>query len=154
MSQLRILNIVLNNRKKELTLTYSNKKKITVHYGQIGIISNLRNATVDPESSGHAFVLEKEDGKREFVPYDVPLLLSKDPDYLYQTEIEELIADIKLKMREKGISKKYLARQLKTSDMQVERLLNPNIINKNFEQLHYIAYILGMNLYFEMKKAA
>lgn len=154
MSSLKISKVDFNNRKKELTIVYKNKKIVTLHYGQLGLKKNILSARIDPESKGLALALGFQDGKKEYIPYDIPLILSQDPDYLFQTEIEELIADIKIKMQDKKISKKYLARQLQTSDIQIERLLNPKTSKKNFQQLNKIAHILGMNLSIKMEEAA
>ena len=143
-----------NNRKKELTITYKDKRSITLHYGQLGIKENLIRVDIDPESKGLALSLELQDGRKEYVPYDIPLIFSQDPDYLFQAEVEELIADIKIKMKKSQISKKYLARQLQTSDIQIERLLDPKTLNKNFQQLNKVAHILGMNLSIKMDIAA
>ena len=150
----KILSADFNNRKKELTVVYQNKKTVVLHYGQLGIKINIKTVGIDPDSHGLALVLVLENGKEEFIPYDIPLIFSKDPDYLFQTKIEELIVDIKIKMKKNEISKKYLARQLQTSDIQIERLLNPKNPKKNFLQINKIAHILGMNLLIKMKKAA
>ena len=54
----------------------------------------------------------------------------------------------------KKISKKYLARQLKTSDNQIQRLLNPNILNKNLIQLYKLAYLLNLEFEVHLTEAA
>lgn len=151
----KLKNVTYNNRKKEIGIEYQRGKSVVLHYSQLGIKNQqLVRAGVDPESNGIAFFYETASGEKEFVPYDVPLILDNDADYLFQTEIEELIADIKRKMQEKGVSKKYLARSLGTSDMQIERLLNPDNPNKNFLQLNKIAKILGLSLKIQLTDAA
>ncbi len=148
----KLQKIDFNNRKKEFEVSYKGGKKVALHYGQLGIRSNLVHAGIDTDSNGIAFFYETESGEKDFVPYDIPLILTKDPDYLFQSEIEELIADIHKNMKAKGISKKFLARSLETSDIQVERLLNPENPNKNFVQLNKIAHILGLNLKIQLEE--
>ncbi|MGR3319559.1 MAG: helix-turn-helix domain-containing protein, partial [Candidatus Anammoxibacter sp.] len=57
-------------------------------------------------------------------------------------------------LEKKKISKKFLARQLVTSDNQIQRLLNPNIPNKNLTQLYKIASILKLEFELTLKGAA
>ena len=150
----KLKKIEFNNRKKEFDVFYKSGQKVTLHFGQLGIQSNLLAAGVDPESKGIAFFYKTETGAEDFVPYDIPLILAKDPDYLFQIEVEELTADIKKKMESKGITKKFLARSLGTSDIQIQRLLNADNPNKNFLQLNKIAHILGLNLSLKLQKMA
>ncbi|MCK6556598.1 MAG: hypothetical protein L6Q80_11990 [Dehalococcoidia bacterium] len=49
---------------------------------------------------------------------------------------------------------RYLATQLGTSDNQIQRLLDPSILNKNLEQLYRIVLLLGLELEWRIKKAA
>jgi len=152
--KIKLVSVAFNNRSKELTVVYRNGKKVVLHYGQLGLKGNLAAAGVDPESAGYALFLEYVNGKREFVPYDTPLLIVQDPDYLLQDSIENLVADIRKKLRATKISKKYLARSLKTSDIQIERLLDSRILNKNLVQLNEIAHCLGASLELSLKRAA
>ncbi len=67
----------------------------------------------------------------DYMPYDQPLAIIKDPEYMLQNHIEHIIAQIKDVLKKKKISKKYLAQQLVTSDNQIQRLHNPNKQTKN-----------------------
>jgi hypothetical protein len=48
---------------------------------------------------------------------------------------------------------RYLATQLGTSDNQIQRLLDPSILNKNLEQLYRIALLLGLELEWRVRAA-
>lgn len=143
-----------NNRKKVLRVDYVSGKTARVHYSQIGIRKNVLDVWVDRETHGLSLGIRLEDGQEEYMPYDQPLALTKDPDYLLQDHIEHVIAHVKQAIKEKGISKRYLAEQLGTSDNQVQRLLNPSILNKNLEQLYRIASLLGLEFEWRIKRAA
>ncbi len=71
-----------------------------------------------------------------------------------RTQIERLLARIRQALAEKHISKCYLARQLATSDNQIQRLLDPSILNKNLEQLYRIVLLLGLELEWRISEAA
>ena len=150
----KVTSVAFNNRKREVEVTYEGGQVVCLHYSQLKIYQHLQNAGVDPESGGMAFFVEKRNGRKDFIPYDIPLILSGDPDYLLQAEIEELLAEIRQRMKQHHLSKKFLARALETSDMQIERLLSLDNLNKNFIQLNRIAHVLGVTLSMHLKKVA
>ena len=146
--------VSFNNHKKQLTVTYISGKQISVHYSQLGIKANILEVWVDHETRGQSVGMRFADGITDFMPYDQPLALAKDPDYLLQTHIERVLAHIRQALSDKHISKHYLAVKLGTSDNQIQRLLNPSILNKNLEQLYHIAMLLNLDFEWTVKKAA
>lgn len=149
----RVKIAAFDNRRKVLTVVYTSGKKIDVHYGQLGLRKKIASVWVDPETRGRSVGIRFIDGSEDFMPYDQPLALAKDPEYLLRTQIERIIAQIKLTLAQKRISKRYLAEQLGTSDNQIQRLLDPAILNKNLEQLYRIGFILGQEFEWNLKKA-
>ena len=145
--------VSFNNHKKQLTVTYISGKQISVHYSHLGVKANILEAWVDQETRGQSIGMRFADGTTDFMPYDQPLALGKDSDYLLQTHIELIIARIKEAIRVKKISKKYLAEQLHTSLNQIQRLLNPELVNKNLSQLYHIASLLGLEVEIGLKAA-
>lgn len=145
--------VLFNNRKKQISFKYTSGKEVMVHYSQLGIRSNIRESWIDQETNGQSVGVRFEDSTINFIPYDQPLALVKDPDFLLQNQIEILTARIKETIKAQKISKRYLAEQLGTSDNQVQRLLNPKILNKNFSQLYQIAALLGLELQISLKAA-
>lgn len=127
---------------------------MTLHYSQIGLNQPLIEAWIDKETKGKSVGLRQRDGIVDYMPYDQPLALVFDPDFMLQNHVEVLIAEIKKAIRKQGISKRYLAGQLGTSDNQVQRLLNPGILNKNLSQLYHMAALLGLDMELHLKKAA
>ena len=103
---------------------------------------------MDKETSQKSLIIKFTDGKYDFLPYDQPLHIIDDPEYLLQNHIENIIAQIKTKISQKKVSVTYLAKQLNISDHQMQNLLNPNRLNKNLKQLYKLAHLL--NLEFEM----
>jgi ribosome-binding protein aMBF1 (putative translation factor) len=79
---------------------------------------------------------------------------ARDPEYLLRTQLERVLARIRETLTAKGISKRYLATQLGTSDNQIQRLLDPSILNKNLEQLYRISLLLGLELEWRVRAAA
>ena len=150
----RIRAVRFNNRKRALAVEYASGKTVELHYGQLGISQKLSAAWVDKETRGRAVGIRLEDGTEEHMPYDQPLALARDPEYQLRTHIERLLAHIHRALAEKRISKRYLAEQLGTSDNQIQRLLDPAILNKNLEQLYAVALLLGLELEWRVRPAA
>ena len=142
-----------SNRKKEIHIVYASGKKAVVHYGSLGITDPVKHIRVDKETSGRSLKIEFANRKTDYMPYDQPLFLIKDPEYMLRNHIENIVARINEEISRKKISKKHLARQLKTSDNQVQRLLNPQIMNKNLTQLYKLASLLGLEFEVSVKAA-
>ena len=143
--------VSFNNRKKQLSVAYTSGKRVTLHYNQLGISTNIKDIKVDKETKGASLCLHYDDDRIDYLPYDQPLALVKDPEFVLMNHIELLTSHIKEMIRARGISKHYLAEQLGTSDNQIQRLLNPKILNKNLTQLYQMASLLGLEL--ELKAA-
>jgi len=150
----RLKEVSFNNKTKQILVSYTSGKEVTVHYGQVGIKKNILRAWVDPETGKRSLGFEFSDGTQDFMPYDQPLAVARDPEFLLQTHVELLTAKIKDELKKQGISKRFLATRLGTSDNQIQRLLNPEILNKNLEQLYGIAALLGLEMEFHLKNAS
>lgn len=150
----RVRSVSFDNRKRVLRIEYASGKRVEVHYGHLGITQKVVDTWVDKETRGRAVGIRLQDGSEEYMPYDQPLCLARDPEYLLRTQIEGILARIHQTLAAKGISKRYLATQLGTSDNQIQRLLDPSILNKNLEQLYRISLLLGLELEWRVKVAA
>lgn len=142
-----------SNKKKEIYIVYTSGKKVMIHYSSLGILHHIKNIQVDKETLGKSLKIDFVSGKTDYVPYDQPLFFVKDPEYMLHNHIENIVSRINEEIRRKKMSKKHLARQLKTSDNQVQRLLNPNILNKNLSQLYKLASLLGLEFKVSVKVA-
>ena len=67
--------------------------------------------------------------------------------------IRARFARINEEIDRKKISRKYLARQLETSDNQIQRLFDPRLTNKNLPQLYKLAALLGLEFEMSVKAA-
>ena len=134
-------------------MEYTSGQKVIVHYGTLGIKKNIKSIWVDKETKGRSIGIELVNGDVDYVPYDQPLYIVRDPEYLLQNHIENVIARMNEVISQKHISKKYLARQLETSDNQVQRLLNPKILNKNLMQLYKLGALLDLEFKLELEAA-
>ena len=146
--------VKFSNKKKQINIEYTSEKKVSIHYGCLGIKQNIKSIWIDKETNGKSIGIELIDGSIDYMPYDQPLAIVKDPEYMLQNHIEHIIAQIKEELEKKKISKKFLANHLTTSDNQIQRLLNPNILNKNLTQLYKVASLLDLEFEIFLKSAA
>ena len=93
---------------------YTSEKLVKIHYRDLGINKKIENIKVDKETGQKSLIIKFTDGKYDFLPYDQPLHIIGDPEYLLQNHIENIIAQIKTKISQKKISVSHLAKQLKT----------------------------------------
>lgn len=154
MKKLKFSSATFSNKKKQIEACYSNGKVAVVHFGALGIKKLLKDIEVDRETRGRSLKLIFVDDSVDYLPYDQPLALTKDPEYLLQVHIEKITAKIRAAIEKKKISKRYLAERLVTSDNQIQRLLNPDILNKNLSQLYKIADLVGLEFEVHIKDVA
>ena len=145
--------VSFNNRKKQLTVVYASGKRIAIHYSALGIKKNIHETWIDKETNGQSVGIRYADNTTDFMPYDQPLAIIKDPEFLLRNQIEILTARVKGAIRTSKISKRYLAEQLHTSDNQIQRLLDPKILNKNLAQLYRIGSLVGLEMEIRSKAA-
>ena len=150
----KLKSVACHNRRRTIDVEYTSGKCVTVHYGQLGISQKIETAWVDKETHGRSIGMRFSDGTDTYMPYDQPLALAKDPEYLLQSHIERLVALVRHALAVKHISKRYLATQLGTSDNQIQRLLDPAILNKNLEQLYHVGSLVGLAFEWRVVDAA
>ncbi len=154
MRPLKFKSATFSNKKKQIDILYTNGKRAAIHFGSVGIKKLIQDITVDWETNGKSLKIVFEDGSIDYLPYDQPLVIMRDPEVLLQIHIERIIAKIKDAIAKKKISKRYIAEKLGTSDNQVQRLLNPAILNKNLSQLYKIADLVGLEFEVHVKDVA
>lgn len=144
MKPLKFKSATFSNKKKQIDILYNNGKSATIHFGSVGIKKLIKDLKVDRETNGRSLKIIFEDQSVDYLPYDQPLVIVRDPEELLQLHIERITARIKDAIAKKKISKRYIAERLETSDNQVQRLLSPAILNKNLSQLYEIADLVGL----------
>lgn len=150
MKAIKFKSVTFCNKQKKIKMVYTLGKIVTLPYKSLGIQKNIKNITIDKETNKKTLILEFIDDTKEFLPYDQPLYIVQDPEYMLQNHIEQLIASIKEQLYCRKISKKYLARHLNISEYQIQNLLNPYRLNKNLQHLYQLAHFLGLEMQFKI----
>ena len=143
-----------NNKKKVFHLTYTSGLEIECPYSALSIDENVIEAGPDKEVGNHCFYFVLENGEKDYITFDQPLHIIRQPDYVR----EEVLCNITLELQKiialKKISKREIARRLNTSVTQVNRLLDQTNYNKDLSQLIEIGTIIGYEFNWSFKKAA
>ncbi len=85
----------------------------------------VEDVFVDPELGHEAFTYRLRSGSDDTVHLDAVLEVVKDPDYLQDLLLHRLAVEAKKGLEESGLSKRQVARQLRTSPSQLYRILDP-----------------------------
>ena len=153
MKEIKFKSVTFSNKTKKITIDYTSGKTIVIDYESLQIDKNIHEIKIDKETGKKSLIIEYSDETLDFLPYDQPLHIAQDPEYMLQNQIEHITAQIKEALRERKMSKKTLAIKLQTSENQIQKLLNPCIINKNLTQLYKLARIVNLECEILLKAA-
>ncbi len=152
MKHMKFKSVRFNNRKKVFNLTYTSGLEVECPYSALAIDKKVIEAGPDPEVGYHSFYLKLENGEIDYVPFDQPLHIVKNPDYLRSEAISKMTHEVKDMYEEKNISKREIARRMNTSVTQINRLLDINNFDKNLSRLIQMAAVLGYEFELSLKK--
>jgi hypothetical protein len=146
----KIRKVEANNRKGEFrVVTYSGDT-----YGFPYVKAEPRpdsadrvaDVHVDRELANEGFSYVLESGDEGSVHLDQVLEYNEDPTYLRDLLIYQLTAEARQRVEESGLSRRELARRLKTSVPQLYRLLDTTNTRKSMNQLVSLLQILDCSI--------
>ena len=146
--------VEFDNKKKVFHLIYTSGLALDCPYSALGIREKVIEAMPDPEVGGHSFCFVLENGAKEFVPYDQPLHIVQNPEYMKQQALYEMTKKVNELIKVGKVSKRELARRMNTSMTQLLRLLDPTNYKKELSRLIEIASMLNYEFKWEFKKVA
>jgi len=145
--------VEFDNKKRLFHLSYTSGLKVECPYSALGIHEKVTDAAPDSESGDHAFYFVLESGKKDYVPYDQPLHIAQNPDYVKQDTLYKMTKAINEFIRKEKVPKRELARRLNTSMSQLSRLLDVTNYKKELSRLIEIAAMLNYEFKWKFKKA-
>jgi hypothetical protein len=146
----KIRKVEVNNRKGEFRIvTYSGDTYVFPYVKaepQPDSADKVADAYVDRELGREAFTYVLESGDEGSVHLDQVLEYNEDPTYLRDLLVYELTVEAKTRVEESGLSRRELARRLKTSLPQLYRLLDPTNTRKSMNQLVALLQVLDCSV--------
>lgn len=143
-----------DNKKRVFHLEYTTGLKIDCPYSALCIRDKVIEAGPDPEVGRHSFYFTLNNGKTDYVPYDQPLHIVQNPEYVRENTLYEMTALLNRLIKESKVPKRELARRLGTSLSQLARLLDTTNYKKELSRLIEIAAMLNYEFKWEFKRAA
>lgn len=146
--------VELDNRKRVFYLQYTSGLKMECPYSALGIRGKVIEAGPDSETGRHSFYFTLENGRKEFVPFDQPLYIVQNPEYVKEQTLYEVTKQLHEFIKESKVSKRELARRLGTSLSQLSRLLDATNYKKGLSRLIELAAMLNYEFKWQFKRAA
>lgn len=157
---MKIRRVEANNRKGEFrVVTYSGDSYVFPYVRaepQPGATNKVVEAYVDRELAREAFTYVLESGDGGSVHLDQVLEYNEDPTYFRDLLVYKLTVEAKRRVEASGLSRRELARRLRTSVPQLYRLLDTTNSRKSLNQLISLLQVLdcSVDLIVTDKKAA
>ena len=146
----KIRKVEPNNRKGEFrVVTYSGAAYAYPYVKaepQPAPADKVADAYVDRELANEAFSYVLESGAEGSIHLDQVLEYNEDPTYLRDLLIYQLTLEAKRRVEESGLSRRELARRLKTSVPQLYRLLDTTNTRKSINQLICLLQVLDCSV--------
>ena len=144
---MKIREVTMNNRKNEFFLTNPAGHEFSFPYQKANPQPNSNNRVqkvyVDKELGSEAFTYVLKSGVEGSIHIDQVLEYNEDPEYFTRILIYKLTLEAQKQVDASGLSRRQIAKRLKTSVPQLYRLLDPVNTSKSMKQL--IALLHTMN---------
>ena len=139
--------VTINNRKKSFEIVTSKGQQYSFPFALLDNPPTLENKIIDykidKETGRESIEYTLEDGGCDSIHSDYFLDYNKDYEYIEKKIIYNLTIDCQKAVAESGLSKREIARKLKTSFAQLLRLLDQTNYNKSVNSLIALLTVLG-----------
>jgi len=153
---MKIRNIKSNNRKNEFSVVTYSGSEYSFPYSEARprptADNRIEYISVDKELGKEAFTYILESGKEGTVHIEQVLEYNEDPKYLANLLTYKLSLEAQKCIEHSGLSRRQMARRLKTSVPQLYRLLDPSNTRKSMTQLVALLHILDCDVDLVVRK--
>ena len=147
---MKIRDISTNSRKNEFLITIRSGQEFIYPYQkanpQPSSSDRIQEVYVDKELGSEAFTFVLESGKEGSVHMDQVLEYNEDPDYFTDLLMYKLTLEALKQVDVSGLSRRQLAKRIKTSVPQLYRLLDPANTNKSMKQLVALLHVMDCDV--------
>ncbi len=147
---MKIKMVAINNRKKSFEIVTSKGNQYSLPFALIDNSPTSKNKIIDykidKETGSESIEYTLENGLCDSIHLDYFLDYNKDYEYIEKKIIYNLTIDCQKAMKESGLSKREVARKLKTSIAQLLRLLDQTNHNKSVNSLIALLTVLGKKI--------
>lgn len=149
---MKISRVTINNRSKEFSIATRSGVAYAYPYTRTeprpGINNRIERVYVDKELGNEAITYILESGEEGSIHVDQFLEYNKDPGYMAELLTYRLTLEARKGIESCGLSRRQVAKRLKTSVPQLYRLLDPANSNKSINQLVALLHVLNCKVDF------
>jgi hypothetical protein len=153
---MKIRTVTANNRRNEFSVVTRSGATYTFPYAESdprpGADDRIDEVFVDKELGSEAFTYVLESGTEGTVHIEQVLEYNEDPMYLAELLTYKLTLEAQRGIEGSGLSRRQIAKRLKTSLPQLYRLLDPTNTNKSMNQLVALLHILNRDIDLVVRK--
>ena len=144
---MKIKSVHANNYKKCLEIKVSKNIQYDLPFSQLRLIptqeNKIENIYIDEELGNQAITYQLKSGKEDTVHLDAFLDYNQDPDFMKKSELYHLTLKTLKLLETVPLSKREIARKLKTSLSQLYRLLDTANSKKSIDQMFRLICVLN-----------
>lgn len=153
---MKIRRVVINQRKAQLNVVVSNGTVLPFPFSSLSprptAGNPIREAYADKELAREALTYVLASGAEGSVHLDAVLEYNRDPGTLSHLLLHQLTVQARLRVGQSGLSRREIARRLKTSLPQLYRLLDPTNSTKSINQMVALLHVLGCDVSVAVRK--
>ena len=155
---MKIRSVTMNNRKNEFSVIARSGIEYALSYSEAvprpSSEDRIEEVYVDKELGNEAFTYILESGEEGTIHIDQVLEYNEDPKYLADLLTYKLSLEARKLIESSELSRRQVAKRLKTSVPQLYRLLDPTNTRKSMKQLVALLHILNCDVDLVVKKRA
>lgn len=153
---MKIRSVAANNRKHEFAVVNRAGTEYSYPYSMLepqpSADNRIEDVAVDRELGNEAFTYVLESGDEGSVHIEQVLEYHEDPEYLADLLTYRLSLEAQRRIEKCELSRRHIAKRLRTSVPQLYRLLDPANTRKSMKQLVALLHILDCDVEFVVKK--
>ena len=146
---MKIKRVFANNRKRNFSIQTS-RGIMAYPYSRLAIkpsqVDPIVSVYTDPELGHEGVTVILRSGAQDTIHVDHVLDYNRDPEYLCELMLHNLTVKALEAIKESEITRRELARRLKTSPKQIYRLLDPTFYGKTINQMIKLLHVLGQSV--------
>ncbi len=153
---MKIRRVAANNRKAQLELIVYSGEVFPFPYAKLQprptSKDKIRSVYVDKELGNEAATYELESGQEGTVHIEHALEYNEDPGYLSELLVHRLTVEARRYLEASDLSRREVARRLRTSVPQLYRLLDTTNKRKSIKQLISLLHVLDCDVELVVKE--
>lgn len=153
---MKIHRVTVNNKKGQIELSVRSGEVYPVPFARLDpkptAKDRIRDAYIDKELGREAISYVLDSGAEGVVHIDQALEYNQDPNYMADLLLHQLTAQALRRIESAGLSRREIARRLRTSVPQLYRLLDPTNTRKSLSQLVSLLQVLNCDVKLVVKE--